>query len=312
MRILSVGEVLWDVIGGEAVLGGAPLNFVYHARRLGHDVAIASAIGDDALGRRALAFMQSAGIDSQFVGVDASLPTGTVTVQVTSAGQPSYRFDRPAAYDRTVLSPGALDTVAAWRPDVVYFGNLFSKAPVALDTLQAVLAACRSALRFYDVNLRGGETPPEAIRTLAPLANILKLSEEEAPLIARALGVPETALDGLARRLAAAFGYRAVCVTRGEQGCLILSEDEVVECPGYRVAVVDTVGSGDAFAAAFLHGWASGWGPKVTGDFANRVGGLVAGRRGGTPAWSPEELTSVAASARIPPPIGSALGSGGR
>src|SRR5437773_8626179 len=40
--------------------------------------------------------------------------------------------------------------------------------------------------------------------------------------------------------------------------------------PGYRIQVADTVGAGDAFAAAFLHGIGAGWPLKEIGDFANR------------------------------------------
>ena len=54
MRIVSVGEILWDVIGATEYLGGAPLNFAAHARKLGHEVFLISAVGEDERGRRAL------------------------------------------------------------------------------------------------------------------------------------------------------------------------------------------------------------------------------------------------------------------
>ena len=47
-----------------------------------------------------------------------------------------------------------------------------------------------------------------------------------------------------------------MCVTRGSLGCTVLMDGQYIEAPGYPVQVVDTVGAGDAFAAAFLHGWA--------------------------------------------------------
>jgi fructokinase len=56
------------------------------------------------------------------------------------------------------------------------------------------------------------------------------------------------------------------------------------------VKVADTVGAGDAFAAALVHGIQLGWPPREVADFANRLGALVASRRGGTPAWTLEEL----------------------
>jgi fructokinase len=56
---------------------------------------------------------------------------------------------------------------------------------------------------------------------------------------------------------------------------------------------VDTVGAGDAFAAAFLHGLGSGWPLGKIADFANRVGALIAARPGAVPDWTPEECWAL-------------------
>ena len=61
------------------------------------------------------------------------------------------------------------------------------------------------------------------------------------------------------------------------------------EIPGFKVEVADTVGAGDAFSAAFLHGIEQGWDARLTGRFANAVGALVASRAGATPEWHMEE-----------------------
>ncbi len=69
MRIVSVGEILWDVIGDREYLGGAPLNFAAHARQLGHEVFLLSAVGEDDRGRRALRGLRERGISTEFVQV---------------------------------------------------------------------------------------------------------------------------------------------------------------------------------------------------------------------------------------------------
>ncbi|MCP5114514.1 MAG: carbohydrate kinase, partial [bacterium] len=89
------------------------------------------------------------------------------------------------------------------------------------------------------------------------------------------------------------FGWEAVCVTRGSAGCSILIGDEFAESPGRRVMVADTVGAGDAFAAAFLHGLGAGWPAAEIGEFANRVGALIASREGATPAWDLAEALAT-------------------
>ena len=72
------------------------------------------------------------------------------------------------------------------------------------------------------------------------------------------------------------YGWRAACVTLGARGCALFAGDNFVEAPGVQAAVVDTVGAGDAFAAAFVHGLASGWPAETIADFANRTGAAVA------------------------------------
>ena len=84
-----------------------------------------------------------------------------------------------------------------------------------------------------------------------------------------------------------------MCVTNGEDGCALLLHDEFLLAQGYTVEAKDTVGAGDAFAAALVHGMGSGWPLSRVADFANRVGALVASRSGGVPPWSIAEAEAL-------------------
>jgi fructokinase len=66
-----------------------------------------------------------------------------------------------------------------------------------------------------------------------------------------------------------------------------------VEIGGCRVSVADSVGAGDAFAAAFMHGIASSWPAARIAEFSNRVGALVASSRGAVPDWTIEEVADA-------------------
>jgi fructokinase len=72
-----------------------------------------------------------------------------------------------------------------------------------------------------------------------------------------------------------------------------LINNEYVESPGFPVKVADTIGAGDAFSAAFVHGINAGWAASQIAGFANRVGALVASRPGGTPKWSIDEAMAL-------------------
>jgi len=96
-------------------------------------------------------------------------------------------------------------------------------------------------------------------------------------------------IEAFCRDWAARYNLDALCVTRGAEGCALLIADRYAEFPAVPVTIADTVGAGDAFSAAFLHGLSHRWPIDKIGPFANRVGALVASRPGGTPDWHIEE-----------------------
>jgi len=293
MKVISIGEILWDVIGGQEHLGGAPLNLSVHASRLGHDVSVVSAVGADQRGDRALEAMSGMGLSTGFVQRSEEWPTGIVTVTVHAGGQPEFEIHRPAAYDSVKLDKPTLERMAASNPDWVCFGTLLSMYPRGREALFAALDALPRARRFYDVNLRPKSFTAKWVLTLLGRATVVKLNQDEVHSLDVMFERSNRTLEEFCRDYAGRFGWEAVCVTRGELGCAILAGDQYVEVPGYRVRVADTVGAGDAFSAAFLHGLNAGWPAAQIGDFANRLGALVASRPGGAAPWSIGELEAL-------------------
>ena len=98
--ILSVGEVLWDLLPTGAVLGGAPANFAAHAQALGGQVRLVSRVGDDDRGHEILRRLHGRGLSIDLIGVDDSRPTGTVSVTLPTGGQPHYVIHEHVAWDR--------------------------------------------------------------------------------------------------------------------------------------------------------------------------------------------------------------------
>jgi fructokinase len=121
----------------------------------------------------------------------------------------------------------------------------------------------------------------------------VKLNEDEATEIDKMLGRSTRDLEDFCRVYSKEFGWQSACVTRGEKGCVMLVNGEYAEADGYAVQSQDTVGAGDAFAAAFIHGLSQQWPAREIADFANRVAALVASRPGGTPPWTLEEARAL-------------------
>ena len=281
-RALVVGEVLWDVFPDATRLGGAPLNFAVHLRRLGHVPRIVSAVGRDALGETATAEIASLGLDTTFLQSADHLRTGTASVSLGADGTPSFAIERPAAYDAVQVSDAMLAHIAEWKPSWCYFGTLFPSRADGRDVLRQLLAALPGARRFYDVNLRPGFESPELTCDLLHRADVVKVNERELIQICDWLGLPANP-EGFCRDGAARFGWQAACVTLGARGCGLRLDDAYVEAPGVSIAVADTVGAGDAFAAAFVHGLVAGWPAQTVAGFANRAGADVASARGAIP-----------------------------
>jgi fructokinase len=292
LRVICIGEVLWDVFGSEEHLGGASFNFAAHLSKLGHEVSFISAVGDDARGCRILERMHEIGLSTRYVGCNSQHETGRVSVTLSSAGQPQFTLHRPAAYDFPQLSEADFKQLLSSPVDWIYFGTLHQMSSTARELTSRLLDAGGFAHKFYDLNLRPNSYDASLISELMARSSIVKMNDEEVTMIARIFGYPYHSLQKFCQDYARKFGWEAVCITRGSKGCVLLIGERFVESPGYEIFVADAVGAGDAFAAGFVHGFSSGWSPAKIGDFANRVGALVASRRGAIPQWTIAEVES--------------------
>ena len=281
-RVLVAGEILWDVFADTTRLGGAPLNFAANLQRLGHTSRLVSAVGADAAGDEAIRVIRGLGLDITWLQLTARFGTGAATVGIGPSGEPVFSIERPAAYDAVELTDAEIAQISGWRPTWVYYGTLFPSCPDGKGTLDRLLRQLPETTRFYDLNLRPG-FDPSLVDELLRAAHVVKLNDEELTVVRRQTGLPAD-LQRFCREGRDRFGWQAAAITRGARGCALLVGDDYVESPGVPVSVVDTVGAGDAFAAAFLHGLESAWPAARIADFANRAGAAVAAIRGAIPA----------------------------
>ncbi len=287
--VIGLGELLWDVFPDARLPGGAPANVAFQASQLGLTGVVASRVGRDALGDELLQFLTAKSLDTSLIQRDSERPTGQVTVDLSDEGHPEYVIHEDVAWDFIEPQPALLD--AAQRAAAVCFGTLAQRSPISRETIHAALSACLDGcLIVYDVNLRQKWYQREWIERSLYRATIAKLNGEEAGILSRLLeiGIGGEPGPGELPEFAAAvcrqFDVALVCITRAEQGCLLVTADETVDVPGRRVDVVDAVGAGDAFSAALIASRLWDWPLKQTAEFANAVGGLVATRSGAMPS----------------------------
>jgi fructokinase len=278
--VLCFGEVLWDSLPSGRYPGGAPANVAFHLRRLGVDAQLVSAVGTDAPGRELLDRLKEAGIGTEFVAVRPGPPTGLVRVTIGDGGSPRYEILADAAWDRIELPPALC--AAAPRVAAIVFGSLAQRDDNNRTQLSRLRSMCTRALQVFDVNLRPPFDATRLVMELAAGADLLKTNEEEA---ARLLG--ETAdLETSARNLSARTGCPRVCITAGPRGAGLLLGDDWHFARARPLEVRDTVGAGDAFLAALVHGLIAPRGdPRATLERACRLAEFVASREGAMPAY---------------------------
>ena len=276
--IVGIGEILWDMLPTGKALGGAPANFAYHAKRLGEDGWAVSAIGNDALGREIMEIVMEKGLKN-LISV-TSRPTGTVQVSLDAKGVPSYTIMEDVAWDNIPFTPQM--AALASRADAVCFGSLVQRGNSRDSVLRFLRAMRPEALRVFDINLRQHYYSKEVIDESLQLSDILKINDEEIRIVAElfGLGGDDTAA---CRALIERYGLKLVILTRGADGSEVITADEAIPQAVGQVEVVDTVGAGDSFTAAFVVAYLRGDSLADAQRLANETAAYVCSCKGAMP-----------------------------
>ena len=289
---MGLGELLWDLLPSGPQLGGATANFAYFASLLGENGVIASRVGEDELGRKAVDRIAHLGLSTDAIQRDDVHPTGTVDVTLGPDGQPDFRINDDVAWAHMRWTP-EWQTLAK-RTDAVCFGTVSRHEPDSTGAVVAFLEALQpSVLRIFDVNLRQDRYTPHLLHDSFQRAHVVKLNDEELRRVCPLLDLGGEDLEAMARLLQKAYELELICVTRGAAGSLLVTASETVAHQGVPVEVADTVGSGDAFTAALAIGYLRRAPLERISEAANRLGAWVASRTGAMPEADEEVRSAV-------------------
>jgi fructokinase len=280
--LVGLGEILWDLLPEGKQLGGAPANFAYHAQALGGQGVVVSCIGDDDLGREIMGILENLCLELRYIAVDKDHPTGTVSVDLDEKGVPNFTIHTDVAWDFIPSNPDLLELAS--QADAVCFGSLCQRSDVSRQTVRDFLQATRpDCLRVFDINIRQHYYSKEIVQDMLEISNILKLNDDELPIIAELLGMSGSQEDILSN-LIDQFSLQLVVLTKGDKGSRLYSKDKDSEHPGISVEkIADTVGAGDAFTAAVAFGVLLGKELDEINEHANKVASFVCSQNGATP-----------------------------
>ena len=280
-RIAGIGEILWDVFPEGGRLGGAPTNFACHCRQLGNEAFPVSCVGDDDLGRQTRLELERLGVSDEFLQTSDTHPTGRVLVSLDASGKPSYEILENVAWDHLRFTPEMRELAESL--DAACFGILSQRADESRETIHAFLRHMPAgSLKILDVNLRADFFTAERIEGSLHLASVLKLSDEELPVLAGFFELKGNMTDQM-ETLRERFDLDLVACTRGSEGSLLVSAEETVSAAAVEVEAIDSVGAGDSFTAALCTGLLRKQPPSHINRFANAVAAFVCSRPGACP-----------------------------
>ena len=169
--------------------GGAPANVLAMAAKLGGKTAFIGKVGDDAFGAFLKKTMEDAGVDVRGLRMTREYPTTLAFVQLTPEGDRSFTFYRKPGAD-VMLAPAEVDRALLRDCRIFHFGSVsLTDEPCRTATLEAAREAkAAGAMISYDPNYRpflwdSAERAREALLAALPLADIVKVSEEEMELL---------------------------------------------------------------------------------------------------------------------------------
>ncbi|MBR3056919.1 MAG: carbohydrate kinase [Clostridiales bacterium] len=306
--VVALGELLIDFTESgksadgmklfEQNPGGAPANLLTAVSHFGYKTAFIGKVGEDMHGRFLIETLEKEGIDTRSVIMDPKQFTTLAFVGLDTNGERTFSFSRKPGAD-TMLRNEELDRKILSNCRIFHFGSLsLTDEPSKSATWEAVKTAKNSgAVISYDPNYRPSlweneKSAVEVMRSAIPLADILKVSDEESTLLTGSADLEEAA-DRLL-----AMGPRFVAITLGSKGVLIARKDRKERVEAFRVKSVDTTGAGDSFWGGFISRWLSNgadieemnWEELVRcARTGNAVAALCVQKRGGIPSVPSKE-----------------------
>lgn len=270
--IVVAGESLIDLLvrvdgSVEAVPGGGPYNTARALSRLGVPTRFVGRLSTDRFGRILRDRLVADGVDLRWA-VETDDPTLLAIAELDEAGGATYRFhaagSAAAGLNRTDLPPELPDDVVA-----VHVGTLgLVLEPMASAVEALVEMAPDDVLVFLDLNVRPAAIRDESgyrarLHRLLARADVVKASADD-------LGWLAPGADSIDAAAAIVDqGPAIVLVSDGADPVRVVGRDAVDVLAVPAVAVVDTVGAGDAFGAGFLAAWAANG--RRRADLASRA-----------------------------------------
>ncbi|MCK5852412.1 carbohydrate kinase, partial [bacterium] len=224
--------------------------------------------------------LKNINLDARFVQKNNEYPTGTVDVKIDDAGKPEYIIHENTAWD--FIRWNDQIRCLAEKADAVCFGSLAQRSATSETTINKFLESTNDkCIKLFDINLRQNYYTKKIIENSLDKASVLKLNDDELTVVGEMFGLSGSD-EKIIQKLFNKFNLDLVALTRGANGSMLISKNEVSEHPGVKVDIIDTVGAGDSFSAAVVTGMLEEKTLIEINESANELAAKVCSIHGGT------------------------------
>ncbi len=288
-RVVAFGEVVWDILPNQKILGGTPSNIVFRCNSFGEEGFLLSRIGDDELGIAALKRLNELGISDANVQIDYEFPTGTVNISFDEKNDPVYKVTPDVAFDHIEFSAEALKLVR--NADCLFYGLLPQRFGISKNTIRELIKESPSSIKFFDLKLFEHFFDIKVVENLLWSAHIVRIKEKEISFLSAQMNLHSENPEVFCAALAQKYNVDLVLLTRGKKGVFAYDKSKgSFYDSGYNIKMIDNIGSGMAFSAGFLHYYLNGKPIQKALDFGNAAGALNATQPGATSYFNKKDV----------------------
>ncbi len=268
-RVVSLGVHIVDILGrpvshippgqGRQLLeeirvtaAGTAAGTSVDLAKLGAEVIAMGAIGDDLLADFLTMALDRHGVQTSLLARKPGVQTSATMLPIRANGE-RPALHTPGATSKLAEADISLPTIET--ADVLHVGGPDVLGRFGGEPLQRVLEFARSAgvITTMDVLSTGDATAWSRLEPVMPSVQYFLPNEDQLAALTGVTDLTEAARAVLAR------GTEAVLVSRGAQGCALVTADQRIDLPAFDAPVVDTTGCGDACSAGFITGLLRGW-----------------------------------------------------
>ncbi len=280
-KIVAFGEVVWDILPNEKILGGTPLNMIFRCNSFGEKGFLLSRLGYDELGHEALDRLEELNVSDRNIQIDDEFPTGTVNITFDDKNEPFYEVKQDVAFDHIEFSAEALKL--GRYANCLFYGLLPQRFGISKNTIRELIKESPDSLHFFDLKLFEHFFDKKVVENLLGQSDIVRIKEKEIPFLENALNLESENIEDFGKLLSKKYKVKLILITRGSLGVFAYHNIRgVFYDAGYDVEMVDNIGSGIAFCAGFLHYYLDGKTIQEALEFGNGAGALNTTKRGAT------------------------------